>query len=71
MDIEDIPDLLLALAIAAYERHVQSGGTEDIDIAIGLAKQGIYWAANDNPSLIGWLNNLGNFLKAGMSGWER
>ncbi|KAN0067747.1 CHAT domain containing protein [Elaphomyces granulatus] len=59
---EDIPDLLSALAIDAYERHRQSGGTEDIDIAIELAKQGIYRTANDNFSLIGWLNNLGIFL---------
>jgi hypothetical protein len=39
---EDIPGLLSGLAINAYERHMQSGSTEDIDMAIGLAKQGIY-----------------------------
>ncbi|KAN0078521.1 CHAT domain containing protein [Elaphomyces granulatus] len=38
MDIEqfaaqDIPKFLLASAINAYERHMQSGSTEDIDIA--------------------------------------
>src|ERR1700719_2785119 len=64
-------DLLSVLAIASYERHVQSGSTEHIDIAIGLAKQGIYRTANDDPSLIEWLNNSEFFLKAGMSGRER
>ncbi|KAN0071674.1 CHAT domain containing protein [Elaphomyces granulatus] len=61
---EDAPDLLSDLAICAYERHVQSGSIEDIDIAIGFAKLGIYWTANDNPSLIEWLNNLGIFLES-------
>jgi hypothetical protein len=58
---EDIPGLPPALAIDAYERHMQSGSTKNIDIAIGLAKQGIYRTANGNPPLIRWLNNLGIF----------
>ncbi|KAN0076282.1 CHAT domain containing protein [Elaphomyces granulatus] len=56
---EDIPNLLSAMALNAYERHVQSGSAEDIDRAVGLAKEGIYRTANDNPSLKEWLNDLG------------
>jgi len=59
---EDIPGLLLAMAVVAYKRHVQSGSTEAIDTAIGFAKHGIHRTENDNPSLIGQLNNLGIFL---------
>jgi hypothetical protein len=36
---EDIPDLLSAMAINAYEKHVESRRTEDIDRAVGLAKE--------------------------------
>ncbi|KAN0069079.1 hypothetical protein V8E54_012708 [Elaphomyces granulatus] len=61
---EDIPELLSALAIDAYVRHVQSGSTEDIDIAVGLAKQRNYRTVDDNLSLIGWLNDLGIFLES-------
>ncbi|KAN0071690.1 CHAT domain containing protein [Elaphomyces granulatus] len=61
---EGVPDLLSAWAICAYKRHLQSGSIEDIDMAIGFAKLGIHWTANDNPSLIKWLNNLGNFLES-------
>ncbi|KAN0086950.1 CHAT domain containing protein [Elaphomyces granulatus] len=60
---EDIPDLIVAMAIDAYERHVQSGSIEYIDIAIALARQGIYRTTNDNPSLIRWLYSLGIFLE--------
>jgi hypothetical protein len=42
---EDIPYLLSAVAFDAYQRHVQSGSTEDINIAIRLAKQEIYRTA--------------------------
>jgi tetratricopeptide repeat protein len=59
---DEDPGRLSALAINAYKRHMQSGSTEDIDIAIALAKQGIYRTANDNLSLIGRLNKLGIFL---------
>jgi tetratricopeptide (TPR) repeat protein len=57
-------DVLAVAAIHAYEKHVQSGSTKDIDISIGLLKQGIDQTANDDSSLIGLLLMLELFLES-------